>query len=1123
MHMPKSSSAGNHGGKKYNAWTIVVAIVLAVLCILLLHGLFPEQHIEIVGAVVVLVMASIVMIYIYRSTQKKLMATSEYARGLIEASLDPLVTIGPDGKITDVNGATEKITGVPGGELIGTDFADYFTEPEKARAGYQQVFREGVVYNYSLELRHKNGSVTPVLYNASVYKDRDGKVAGVFAAARDMADARRAEWVRAGLARLNDAMRGEEDVARLAGKIITELCTQLDAKVGVLYLAQDDGADAGILTLLGSYAHVQRKHISTRFMPGEGLVGQAALERKQIVLTNAPEDYIRVVSGLGETPPRQICVTPFMFQDRVRGVVEIGTLGELDANKLDYLSQAVLIVGVSFEASLGRARISNELARSQELSKKLQVQQEELVVSNEELEEQAQTLKRSEEKLQAQQEELQVMNEELEEKNQLLEHQKMDVELARKGMEEKAAEVELTSKYKSEFLANMSHELRTPLNSLLLLAQGLADNKEGNLTEDQVESVKVIYGSGVDLLKLISEILDLAKIEAGRMDIHIGNVKVGALADGIRSSFGHMAREKGIGLTVEVGGDIPTVIVSDHFRIEQVIRNLMSNAIKFTESGSVSVTFGRPAPGTDLPKSGLQAGECLAISVKDTGIGIAPEQHKVIFEAFQQADGSTSRKYGGTGLGLSIARELSRLLGGELRLTSEPGKGSTFTLYLPFDLTAAREAGGMEKSAMIKVSRAEPAPESEKPPRIEASLRMDDDRESVGRDDRIILIIEDDPTFARLLLKNCHERGFKCLAAATGEEGLELAAKHLPGAVILDIRLPGIDGWGVLTALKENTRTRHIPVHIISVEEPTSESLRKGAVGHATKPIDQERLEETFKRLEQVTAGTPKRMLVVEDNPAVRRSTVEAIGSWDVKVDEAGDGKLALEALRAGGYDCVVMDLGLPDMDGLEVLTALEREGVRMPPVIIHTARDLTYLEEERLREHAESVVIKDVRTQERLLDEVSLFLHRIVSQMPEKEQQIILNLHDSDIILRDKKVLIVEDDMRTMFALSKALADRGMKVLKADNGAKAIKLLEQDKDVDIVLMDIMLPVMDGYEAMTRIRAQEAFRNLPIIALTAKVMKHDRDKCIAAGANDYLPKPLDQNRLISMMRVWLFR
>lgn len=932
--------------------------------------------------------------------------------------------------------------------------------------------------------------------------------------------AERLSWLKTGVARLNDVMRGDLEIEPLASKVISEVANYLDGQVGAFYVAQNGGKPA--FSLVGSYAYTKRKNLSNVFELGDGLVGQAALEKQQILLKNVPEDYIKVTSGLGERVPRFICVTPCIYEDHVKGVVEIGTLNEMTDLELEYLSQAMPALAIAVQSAENRTTLAKSLQESQQLSEELQAQQEELKVANEELEEQTQRLEESEQRLKQQQEELQVTNEELEEKNELLERQKREVELARKDIEEKAEEVALASKYKSEFLANMSHELRTPLNSLLLLSQGLVENKSGNLTADQIESARIIHGGGSDLLSLINEILDLSKIEAGRMDLQLGAVRIGDLTDSFRTSFGHMAKEKGLGLEIVAIENGPPEIVSDRKRLEQVVKNLLSNAIKFTKAGTIRVTFGRPDAGTDLSRSGLSSGDCLAIAVSDTGIGIAPDQHKLIFEAFQQADGGTSRKYGGTGLGLSISRELARLLGGEIRIESEPGKGSTFTLYLPIVRSAERMVPAAAQGTGMRPQTDTGSHRALSMERV-AALQIEDDRDSLEKDARAILVIEDDPKFARVLYKKCHEKGFKCLATPTGEAGLELAAKHLPSAVILDIRLPGIDGWAVLAGLKDDIRTRHIPVHVVSVEDASAEALRKGAVGYATKPLAQEGLEETFARIEQLSTGKPRRLLVVEDDADLRQRTVTLIGNGDVKVDEAASGKEALAALRTGRYDCVVLDLGLPDMSGLAVLDTLESEGVKMPPVIIHTARDLTREEEAGLHERAESIVVKDVRSQERLLDEVSLFLHRVVSGMPEDSRQIICNLHDSDELLRDKKVLIVDDDLRTVFAMSQFLSTRGMKPLKAENGEKALRLLAEQPDVDLVLMDIMMPVMDGYEAIARIRAQERFHRLPVIALTAKAMKEDRAKCIAAGANDYLSKPVDQDRLISLMRVWLYR
>lgn len=946
-----------------------------------------------------------------------------------------------------------------------------------------------------------------------------GTMLGFLRKARSEAQDR--DWLRTGIARLNEAMSGDPEVADLAAKAITEISSYLNAQVGVLYVAEDGAKPR--YRLMGSYAYKKRKNLSNVFELGEGLVGQAARENQQILVSNVPEDYITVTSGTGETVPAFICVTPFAYEGRVKGVLEIATLTDLKDLHLTYLEQVMPILAVVVEASERRTKLATALAQSQQLSEELQVQQEELRTTNEELQEHTQRLKQSEEKLRIQQEELQVTNAELEEKNELLQRQKREVERANQDIEVKAKELAVASKYKSEFLSNMSHELRTPLNSLLLLAQTLAENKEGTLTEEQVQSARIIQRSGADLLNLINEILDLAKIEAGRMDLRVAPFKALSLAEGIRGMFQPLAEQKGLGLEVAVSPEAPPEIVTDRKRMEQVVKNLVSNAIKFTHTGSVAVTYCRPAAGVDLSRSGLRAEESIAVVVKDTGIGVPEAQQNVIFEAFQQGDGSTARKYGGTGLGLSISRELARLLGGEIQLESRPGSGSTFTLYLPILLKSegtAEYAGTPQARNAVNFDAGNARQEGQQ---HLIGQRMSDDREGIAQGDKAILVVEDDPRFAKILCDKCHEKGFKCLAAGTGEEGLAMAAKYLPLGIILDIRLPGIDGWAVLTALKEDTRTRHIPVHVASVEEASVESIRKGAIGHVTKPLSREDLEEAFKKLEETAESTTKKVLIVEDDPEMRHRITELISDGDVEVDEAATGREALEAMHARPYACVILDIGLPDMEGTDLLKQLEREKLELPPIIIHTARDLSQEQQLALREYADSVVLKDVRSTERLLDEVSLFLHRMVSRMPETKRQIIKNLYETDSLLKDKKVLIVDDDMRTLFALSRLLTERGMKTLKAENGEGALRVLDSDPDVDVVLMDIMMPVMDGYETMTRIREQEKFRGLPIIALTAKAMPKDREHCLAAGANDYMTKPLDPDRLISMLRVWLYR
>ena len=945
-----------------------------------------------------------------------------------------------------------------------------------------------------------------------------GKMQGILRQADKESAAQ--DWLKTGLGRLNNVMRGEPDIAKLSTQVISEIATYLDAKVAALYLL-DEQPGVEQLRLVGTYAYTKRKNLSNLFKIGEGLVGQAAFEKQQILVRNVPEDYIRVTSGLGERTPKFICVTPFLFEDRLKGVIEVGTLNHMTDLELEYLGQAVPALGVTIEAAQRRTEVDRALQQSQRLSEELQAQQEELKTANEELEEQTRLLQQSEERLKAQQEELQVVNEELEEKNESLDRQRREVERARRDIADKAEQLAIASRYKSEFLANMSHELRTPLNSLLLLARSFAVNTDGNLTGDQVESAHVIYNSGNDLLALINEILDLSKIEAGRMDLHIESVQTRAMADTIREGFQHVADDKGLELDVRLDENAPREIVTDEKRVEQVIRNLMSNAIKFTEQGRVTLRFGRPGGDADLSTSGLAPGNALAIAVSDTGIGMSPEQQKVVFEAFQQAEGGTARKYGGTGLGLSISRELARLLGGEIQLQSVPGEGSTFVLYLPLAILAAEEttsATSSETTAAktnerrVLVKREEPVID-----------QIDDDRHQLEPGDKVILIIDDDPNFAKVLMDICRNKGFKVLASASGERGLVTAQEHLPAAIILDIRLPGMDGWTVLDALKDNPATRHIPVHIISVEEATMEALRKGAVGFLTKPVAQEDLADALQKLESTSSTDVKELLVVEDDEGLREHIVSLLANGHVRADEAHTGAEAIRAIESKEYHCMILDLGLPDISGFDLLKDLEKKDITIPPVIVYTGRELTREEEMTLRNYTESIIIKDVRSDERLLDEVSLFLHQVVREMPESKRQIITNLHDTDALLVGKNVLIVDDDMRALFALSRLLTDKGMTPLKAENGEKALRLLNQAGDIDLVLMDIMMPVMDGYETMKRIREDDRFRSLAIIALTAKAMKGDEKRCIAAGANDYLPKPVDPDRLCAMMRVWLYR
>ena len=959
-------------------------------------------------------------------------------------------------------------------------------------------------------------------------------------------EAEEQDWLKTGITRLNDVMRGGSGVTALSSKIISEISTYLSAQLGALYIAE--GEEQISLSLRGSYAYTRRKNLSNVFMEGEGIIGQAALERQQILISNVPDNYVKVVSGLGEHVPRFICVTPFLHDIHLKGVVEIGTLGELTKLELEYLAQVMPALAIAIEnvqnketqirlldesQSLSRAlqrqqdelRASNEELEEQtqlllQSEQKLKQQQQELKASNEELEEQTQRLMQSEKKLQSQQEELRVSNEELEEKNESLQFQKKEIEQTKKEVEIKAEELATASKYKSEFLANMSHELRTPLNSLLILSRMLADNEDGNLTKDQTESAMVIYNSGNDLLLLINEILDLSKIEAGRMDVNIKSVQINNLANSIAMNFKHMLDVKGLSLAINIDENIPGLIKSDEKRLEQILKNLMSNAIKFTREGGVTVDFCRPAKAVNLFRSGLSFENSIAIRVTDTGIGIPTDKQRIIFEAFQQADGSTSREYGGTGLGLSISRELASLLGGEIQVESEAGKGSSFTLYLPVELgqgnSNAKPVTG--NKIVIENTIAQRTPSKRSP-----DIQLKDDRDHIQDNKNVILIIEDDLNFAKLLMNQCHEKKHEALVALDGESGLRLANEYLPLAIILDLHLPGMDGWAVLDGLKDNPNTRHIPVHIMSVDESSIEAFRKGAIGYLTKPAKKEELDAAFSTLEEVSSKKIKNLLVIEDDKTLRSSVIRLIGNGDVRSKGVASGKDAIRELKSNKYDCMILDLGLPDMTGFELLKQLEEQEIVVPPVVVYTGRELSKDEDTELKKYADSVIIKGVRSEERLLDETSLFLHRMVGKMPEIKKKMILNLYDSDEIFAGKKILIVDDDMRNVFALSQLLSQKGFKVLKAEDGVKALEILDREVNIDLVLMDIMMPELDGYETMKRIRAQERFLNLPIIAFTAKAMKQDSEKCLAAGASDYMSKPVDINRMLSMMRVWLYR
>ncbi|MEH2068438.1 MAG: HAMP domain-containing protein [Nostoc sp.] len=970
------------------------------------------------------------------------------------------------------------------------------------------------------------------------------------------------DWLKTNLARFTRMLQGQRDLETVSKLILSELAPLVGAQHGLFYL-MESGENTLYLKLISSYAYRERKHLANRFYMGEGLVGQCALEKERILLTQVPNDYIKIGSGLGEATPLNAVVLPVLFEGQVTAVIELASFrrfSEIHLTFFDQLTESIAIVLNTIAASM---RTEELLKQSQSLAEELQTQQSELRETNKRLEQQAQSLKASEDLLKGQQEELQQTNAELEEKAELLAQQKKEVERknqeieqARTSLEEKAAQLALSSKYKSEFLANMSHELRTPLNSLLILAKLLTDNIEGNLSKKQVEYSQTIYSAGTDLLGLINDILDLAKIESGTMSIEMTQMLLAELGEQIERTFRQIANSKGLGFAIEFLPELPLSIYTDVKRLQQVLKNLLSNAFKFTEKGEVRLRIAVAKQGWSLDHETLNRAQMvIAFSVSDTGIGIAADKQRVIFEAFQQADGSTSRKYGGTGLGLSISREIAHLFGGEIKLVSQPGQGSAFTFYLPQGDGHADTGTLLRSNAQRIFARfsASPYPagtlrangfgsEVLLPQATETgtatnspylplagsssphSALINDDRTTIAIGDRVLLIIEDDVNFARILLEMAQQHGFKAITAQTGTTGLMLAQQFLPSAILLDIRLPEMDGWTVLDRLKHDPNTRHIPVHIMTVEEGRQRGLQLGAIAYLQKPLTSETISQALNKIKGFVERQVKNLLVVEDDDTQRHSIVELIGNTDVATTAVDTGAAALEAIRNQHFDCLVLDLGLPDMTGFELIEQIKLlPNGKALPIIVYTGREISKAQETELRRIAETIIIKDVRSPERLLDETALFLHRVQANLPEPKRQILEQLHSRDHLLLGKKALIVDDDMRNIFALTSMLERYQIQVLYAENGREGITLLETTPDIDIVLMDIMMPEMDGYETTRQIRQNNRFQSLPIIALTAKAMQGDRDKCIEAGASDYITKPVDTEQLLSLLRVWLYR
>jgi signal transduction histidine kinase/CheY-like chemotaxis protein/HAMP domain-containing protein len=987
------------------------------------------------------------------------------------------------------------------------------------------------------------------------------------------------DWLKTNVARFTRLLQGQRDPLTVCRLILSELAPLVSVQHGVFYINEASSGEP-VLKLLASYGYQQRKSLANQFRPGEGLVGQSVLEKQRILLTEVPGDYVKIRSGLGEAPPHNIVVLPVLFESEVLAVIELASFNRFSEIHLTFLDQLTDSIGIVLNTVAATMRTEELLKQSQSLTQELQNRQQELQETNRRLEQQAQSLQASEDRLKEQQEELQQANEELEERARLLtgqnrevERQNRQIELAREELEEKAEQLMLTSKYKNEFLANMSHELRTPLNSMLILSRLLADNAEGNLTPKQVEYASTVHSSGDDLLALINEILDLAKIESGTMEVHVADVPFRALQDYVERNFREVAQEKDLDFTIELdegecvgappaGADrsarlpnLPDAIYTDPQRLQQVLRNLLSNAFKFTQEGRVTLRMQVATGGWSRSHEILpRADPVIAFAVSDTGIGIPKDRQKLIFEAFQQGDGTTNRKYGGTGLGLSISREIAGLLGGEITVVSSPGEGSTFTLYLPQAYWPAGPRSdrsgkaGSGPSATADAVRDSGAAQLEgaatSPPRpahlgsaggsgpsaseADRSLLLpgdiSDDRSDIQSGDHVLLIVEDDVPFARILLDRARDKGFKGIVTSKGESVLSLARRFRPHALTLDIRLPDVDGWTVLDRLKHDPETRHIPVHIISVTEERQRGLEQGAIAYLNKPVTREALDQALATMKQFIERDVKRLLVVEDDEAQRSSIVELMGDGDVQTSAVGTGAEALAALKSDLFDCVVLDLGLPDMTGFELIEKIRNEVVRRElPIVVYTARKLTKKEETELKRLANTIIVKGVQSPERLLDETTLFLHRVQANLPAPNRQMLEQSRLADPVLAGKKVLIVDDDIRNIFALTSLLERHQMQVVYAENGRDGIEMLQNTSDIGIVLMDVMMPEMDGYEAMRAIRNRAEFKSLPIIALTAKAMKGDREKCIEAGASDYIAKPVDPEQLLSLLRVWLYR
>ncbi|QEC44775.1 response regulator [Pseudobacter ginsenosidimutans] len=922
------------------------------------------------------------------------------------------------------------------------------------------------------------------------------------------------EWLQAGIASLNEQMLGEYELPVLTRNIIEYVADYTGSQVGAFYVSD---ADATLKFTKGfAYDESQGK---TSFNIGEGLVGQAASGRKLMRISNVQPDQMLVSHATGQILPKNIVAIPLLHERKVMGVMELASIREYNTNEMAFLENISHIIGTVLNSVENRKRLQELLEETQSQSEELQAQHNELENINSELEAQTEKLQASEEELKVQQEELLEANEELEERARLLEEKNQLVFERNIEIQRKAEELEQSTRYKSEFLANMSHELRTPLNSILLLSRLMSENNENNLNSEQIEYARVIQGSGQGLLALIDEILDLSKIEAGKMELLYSDVPVKDVLEDMSALFTPIAKEKGIEFRTSIGEHAQRIIETDRLRLEQIIKNLIANALKFTSQGFVELQVSMTARNSNH----------ISISVHDTGIGIAPEKQQLIFDAFRQADGSTRRKYGGTGLGLSISRELARLLGGEIMLQSEPGKGSIFTIDIPVSKAAAAIHSATEEELHAGEQLTTPTlkpliPEKEIRQRYISDVIPDpvpDDRNDILTDDRVILIVEDDTNFAESLLKFTRRKGYKGVVAVRGDEALDLAVKFRPAGILLDIQLPVKDGWEVMEELKNNTDTRHIPVHMMSAYDGKYKSLSKGAVDFINKPVAYEQMQDIFERIEFMLNNNPRKVLIVEENLKHAKALAFYLENYAVNTEIRNTVNSSVEALQKQEVNCVILDMGVPNQRSYDTLEQVKKQpGLENIPIIIFTGRNLSKAEEVKIKQYADSIVIKTAHSYQRILDEVSLFLHLVEEKNNTTKPSN--NLGVLQEVLKNKTVLIADDDIRNIYSLTKALETYQMKVVSATDGKEALQQLQEHPETDIVLMDMMMPEMDGYESTRRIKSNPKFKRVPVIAVTAKAMIGDREKCIEAGASDYISKPVDIDQLLSLLRVWLY-